>query len=462
MPSPRRPARRGGGVGVKHGKLYLDFRFRNVRCKEYVNDDDTPANRTKWEARVGLIKAQIAAGVFDYRAWFPNGTKLSVFYPAAAPVEDLTIEQWLRRWHERRSPFRPDGSLIDDAELHPSTWLHDGPVIDSRLIGPLGSIRLADFSAEQFEVWKRALHDDHLSGKTVLNYSGLLHKAMEDAVRAKLIAANPVPPLRTRRHRSGAPMRKNSQPLTAAEVRSFIAALPERIDLRDGATVDAAMLRDLYSFWFRTGWRPNEVMALRFEWVSAPRQTIEVRRGRMARGGHEAAPKDGTRAVICDYDPAIWKILERRRRESLRYGRPAYVFTDSLGRPLSQEQLAKRVWNPTIEAIGLSSRGQYNIRDTFITLALSAGEDPGWVAQVCGNSEQMLFEHYRTWMPTLRRGHGRHLVGLLGPGPKKGPEMGPERRRKASVQLRNQPVRGVEAGGIEPPSEGDSRQRLRA
>ena len=63
---------------------------------------------------------------------------------------------------------------------------------------------------------------------------------------------------------------------------------------------------------------------------------------------------------------------------------------------LSQELLAKRVWNPTIASIGLSARGQYNIRDTFITLALSAGEDPGWVAEVCGTSEQMIFEHYRT------------------------------------------------------------------
>ena len=120
------------------------------------------------------------------------------------------------------------------------------------------------------------------------------------------------------------------------------------------------------------------------------------------------------------------------------------------------------MWNPTIAAIGLSARGQYNVRDTFITLALSAGEDPGWVAQVCGNSEQMLFEHYRTWMPTLRRGHGRQLVGLLGSGPKMGPEMGPKRPKKGADSVENQPLRGVEAGGIEPPSEGDSRQRLRA
>jgi hypothetical protein len=58
--------------------------------------------------------------------------------------------------------------------------------------------------------------------------------------------------------------------------------------------------------------------------------------------------------------------------------------TDAKGNPLSQEWLHKRVWLPTHRRCGFHARGQYNIRDTFITLALSAGEDPGWVAQVCG------------------------------------------------------------------------------
>jgi hypothetical protein len=54
--------------------------------------------------------------------------------------------------------------------------------------------------------------------------------------------------------------------------------------------------------------------------------------------------------------------------------------------------------------IGLSARGQYNIRDTFITLAPSADKDPAWIAQVRGTSEEMIFRQYRTWMPNLRRG----------------------------------------------------------
>src|SRR5262245_42075913 len=82
---------------------------------------------------------------------------------------------------------------------------------------------------------------------------------------------------------------------------------------------------------------------------------------------------------------------------------------------LSQDWLHKRVWLPTLRRCGLHARGQYNIRDTFITNALSAGEDPGWVAQVRGISEQMIFRHYRRWMPALSRTDGRRIAALFGP-----------------------------------------------
>ena len=113
---------------------------------------------------------------------------------------------------------------------------------------------------------------------------------------------------------------------------------------------------------------------------------------------------------------------------------------------MSQEQLAKRVWNPTVAKVGLSARGQYNIRDTFITLALSAGEDPGWVVQVCGTSEQMIFQHYRRWMPSQRRGDGRRLVERLDLGP----EIGPETRNGPAIINDPGPLEEW-AGGIELP-----------
>jgi hypothetical protein len=66
----------------------------------------------------------------------------------------------------------------------------------------------------------------------------------------------------------------------------------------------------------------------------------------------------------------------------------------------------------------LRTRGQHNIRDTFISLALSAGEDPGWVAQLCGTSERMIFQHYRKFMANLRRQDGRCMpVCTASPAP---------------------------------------------
>jgi len=92
--------------------------------------------------------------------------------------------------------------------------------------------------------------------------------------------------------------------------------------------------------------------------------------------------------VDCSYDPEIFRTLSRLHARAIKNGAEDFVFTNPDDTPLSQEWLHKRIWKPTLERAGLHVRGQYNIRDTFITIALSAGEDPGWVAQVCGTSEQ--------------------------------------------------------------------------
>src|SRR5262249_38207907 len=112
-----------------------------------------------------------------------------------------------------------------------------------------------------------------------MNIMGLLHKAMADAVEDGLLDTNPVPRL-TRRSRKAHAFRKNSQPLTLDEVRSFLAALPSRVDFEDGsAHVAGATLRDLYTVWFRTGWRSNQIVALRFDWLSFSRQIVDLRAG---------------------------------------------------------------------------------------------------------------------------------------------------------------------------------------
>ena len=58
------------------GKLFFDFRFQGVRCREQTLLDDTPANRRRLEKVLQRIELEIHQGVFDYSAFFP-GSKLA-------------------------------------------------------------------------------------------------------------------------------------------------------------------------------------------------------------------------------------------------------------------------------------------------------------------------------------------------------------------------------------------------
>ena len=67
--------------------------------------------------------------------------------------------------------------------------------------------------------YRQELQDQGLSGKTITNILGLLHKALSDAVEEGIIAVNPVPRL-SRWAGRGRMLRANSDPLTAEEMRA--------------------------------------------------------------------------------------------------------------------------------------------------------------------------------------------------------------------------------------------------
>jgi integrase len=437
-------------VRVKSGNLFFDFTWQGVRCKEYTGLPDTPDNRRRCQHTMRLVDGAIRRGDFDYQAVFPRGSRLHVFHPDARPDGLMTFQDYILRWHRLRSPFRSDGTVAKDADLHPSTWLHDESTIRRHLIPAFGPLSLRELDVARVNEFRRALIASGLTGKSVTNLIGTLHKAMSDAAEEGLITSNPVLRIRSgRRRRAGGRMRSQSDPLTPAEISAFLAQVP-------------AVYRALYDVWFRLGWRSSEMMPLRFRNLDFVRQVIRVDTGRMPRfGGIEAEPKTGPREVDCSYDPEIFAILAAVRDERGQPGPHDYVFVDPEGHLLSQEWLHKRVWVTTLERAGLRVRGQYNIRDTFISIALSAGEDPGWVAKVCGTSEEMIFRHYRTWIPGLNPDAGAKVGRILGGvgGAKVPPSASlvasPAPKLSQETQ-QNKLLKRVEAGGIEPPSESAS------
>ena len=70
------------------GKLFLDFRYKEKRCREYTNLSDSPANRKKLTQIIERIETEIKLGTFDYAKFFPGSslaTRLSSLALSRAP-----------------------------------------------------------------------------------------------------------------------------------------------------------------------------------------------------------------------------------------------------------------------------------------------------------------------------------------------------------------------------------------
>jgi integrase len=157
--------------------------------------------------------------------------------------------------------------------------------------------------------------------------------------------------------------------------------------------------------------RPGELCALKWESVDSRRQEITIER-HIIRGLETPGGKTGTRVITCKERPIVFKAL-LRQREQTQHESP-YVFIGKRdGGPLNYEHLHSKVWSPTLQRCGFAPRDSYNTKDTFIFIALSAGEDIGWIANSAGTSEQMIFKHYRKWIPNLIRRDGTAIRGIL-------------------------------------------------
>ena len=69
-------------------KLFLDFRFRNIRCREQTELKDTPVNRKRAQNLLNRVQAEIMLGQFDYRATFPNSSNLQKLDATAQVIQN--------------------------------------------------------------------------------------------------------------------------------------------------------------------------------------------------------------------------------------------------------------------------------------------------------------------------------------------------------------------------------------
>jgi integrase len=124
---------------VKDGHLYIDFRWRGVRCQEATRLADTADHRAKIRRDVRQIDGEIAAGSFEYHRWFPEGRKAAVFAPPESNAPPL-YGTYVRRWLSDKTARLGSGTAYD--------WQR---IVEGRLIPAFGEGRVSDIDVEIIE-----------------------------------------------------------------------------------------------------------------------------------------------------------------------------------------------------------------------------------------------------------------------------------------------------------------------
>ena len=370
---------RGPGVrAVGKQSIQLDFRYRGVRCREWLRLEPSRAN-LKFAANLkARIEHEITTGTFDYAKHFPESPRAQAF--------------------DSRPP-EAKRSLADHMTAYLDSIVHDvqpETLVDYREYAAIvaetsfGKAPIAELREKHVRDWIATLS---LSRKRLNNLLIPIRGALRRAAADDVIPGNPLADYRLGRRvstKSAAPSDTKVDPLTPEEVKA----------LRETAC------GQLWAFWALTGLRTGEIIAVRWDDVAPDCTTLRI--WRSVRLGREKVTKTeaSTRTLVL-LPPARDLLASMKRKKG------TVIFPDpGTGDGFVNDRAVRKLFHRDCVAAKVRKRrGPYQLRHTFASVALSAGEPLGWVSTYMGHADTwMTLKTYAKWLPSVVPDVGSKLV----------------------------------------------------
>lgn len=362
----------GRGQGVRaasKSSIAISFQYRGARCREKLKLPPTEANK-KYAARLkATIEHEIATGTFDYAKHFPNSPRARKL--SRTPGAAISVAESLRQWHDSM-----------ESELEPETWNEYGKDISKHLIPQFGEAMLSSLSRLDVKNWSTA---SKLSRKRLNNILIPLRSALRAAVDDETIDKNPLVDFEIRKPRSI----KIDQidPFTQEEISAIVEACEPEFG-------------HMVQFWVWSGPRTGEIIAL--DWSDVDWRRGSVRVSKAVREGRTKVTKTeaGTRDVKL-LKPAL-EALQRQKAVTFLAGKTIWIDPRTRERWAGDGAIRKTAWTYALKRAGVRYRYPYQLRHTFASWMLSAGENPLWVAKQMGHKDwSMIVKTYGRWIPDI-------------------------------------------------------------
>ncbi|WP_445371986.1 Arm DNA-binding domain-containing protein [Methylomonas sp. HW2-6] len=383
-----------GSIRVRNetGKLFFDFKYQNVRCREQTTLEDTKANRAKLQKVMDKIDAEIMLGQFAYRDYFPNSSFASKF-------DELDARR--RSYAKDATPFFKDFAWEWYAEMEVG-WRNSHKVTVKRLLGDrimdyfgemeVSRITKADVLKFRASLGKVVRKDgETISAEYINKYMKILRMPLDEAAD-RFNFTSP--------YRGIKPLKKpkpHIDPFSLEEVNKILDTV--RSDFKP-----------YYTIRFFTGMRTAEIDGLKWKYVDFERRQILIRET-LVKGVVEYAKTEESQREI-EMSQPVYEAF--KQQWAFTGGKFDYVFVNRAGEPLEYNNVSRRVWHPLLRYLELPRRKAYQTRHTAATLWLASGENPEWIAKQMGHTTtEMLFRVYSRFVPNLTRKDGSAFERLL-------------------------------------------------
>ena len=334
----------------------------------------------RWEGRIVIGHKENGAPIFRYVSAKTQKELLKKLHQSMEEYRDvdlsenskLPLGQWLDRWLEEYTAPSVRPSTLEGyrgyVERNIKPHLGDKPV---------GKLTREDVRRLYRELQKNGRQEYHpeygykLSGGTIRRIHGVLHQAMDAAVRENLIARNPTEGI-TLPKKKTAP----KQILNDAQLERFMEVIQAD-----------SVWHDFFYTELTTGLRQGEICGLLWSDFDETHGTLSVRRTlHVQKGGVlvTGETKTGTGKRTITLPPSTAQLLARRKKQSYSQ----WIFPN----PLRPEQPA----NPNtvyshlkmlLKKAGLPSIRFHDLRHTFATHALASGVDAKTLSGILGHTQ---------------------------------------------------------------------------
>ena len=377
-------------VRKESGKLFMDFRYMNKRCREQTSLTDTPANRRKLQTLLERIQAEITLGSFSYEAYFPNSPLAAGFNDVAMRKGSVTstpiFKEFSKLWlSEMKIQWRPShyDTIKNILEIHLD------PAFGNIDINQIRKVDILNFRSTLASVAGRK-SGTGLTASRINHIMTPLRMILNEA-SDRYDFASPYQGIKSLKV-----PRTDVEPFTLEEVRKII----------DHVRPD---FRNYYTIRFLAGLRTGEIDGLKWKYVDFERRQILVREA-LVRGESSYTKNDGSQREI-DMSQPVYDALKSQHDTTKNND---FVFCTRNGSPISHNNVTKRVWYPLLRHLDLRKRRPYQTRHTAATLWLASGESPEWIARQMGHTTtEMLFRVYSRYVPNLTRRDGSAFDRLL-------------------------------------------------